>query len=63
MDWVLGVSYFINYIIVSKRCVQFISERKEPFNWTRREGEMWDTLVLYFDVNSAFSRGAAPGEK
>lgn len=24
---------------------------------------MWDTLVLYFDVNSAFSRGAAPGEK
>jgi hypothetical protein len=54
------------YILPFSNCkdrAQFISERKEPFNWTRREGEMWDTLVLYFDVNSAFSRGAAPGEK
>jgi hypothetical protein len=41
-------------------CAQFISERKEPFNWTKKGkccGLPW--CCLYSDINSASSGGAA----
>ena len=63
IDWVISV-YYIFHSHNCEDCAQLIAERKEPFNWRKWAkccGLPWS--CLYFDVNSASSRGVAPDEK
>jgi hypothetical protein len=37
IDWVLGLSILYKLQNGNNSCAHFISERKESFNWTKRE--------------------------